>query len=189
MKITTLISISDVKCFTGLFNDDGSCNTNVTPKPKCLNPNEDGSCDDNECFCPCDCDKNQVAFKTLPGDDVISLETDTDYPDISGSFEGSGSSLEGSGSSVGKSLGVQDAFEKAKSIDIKVAQTNDILNQIDLINKGLFDIDIRGTSSPKKQRKVEDNADKCYCHCKCCNKNEDVGEKVPENKQLFKNTR
>ena len=42
--------------------------------PKCLDQNEDGSCTDNECFCPCDCNKYQVAFKGVPDQKPATLE-------------------------------------------------------------------------------------------------------------------
>ena len=32
-------------------------------KPKCLNPNDDGSCNSNQCFCPCDCNSYDFVFK------------------------------------------------------------------------------------------------------------------------------
>jgi hypothetical protein len=62
-----------------------------SPKAKCLDPSEDGSCDDNECFCPCDCEKNNVAFKTLPADsshDETLEYGDSLEPEMS--LEGSG---------------------------------------------------------------------------------------------------
>jgi hypothetical protein len=41
-------------------------------KPRCLNPDDDGSCNRNPCFCPCDCDDYEFAFKQ---DDLRELET------------------------------------------------------------------------------------------------------------------
>ena len=122
--------------------------------PRCLDPNPDGSCSDNECFCPCDCNKNRVAFRGIPDKQPATLDH-IEYS-TSDSFEGSGSSLD------------------AKSLDIKNAQTNDIINQIDLINKNLFKTD---KSSTKQTPKIKTDTDdeKCYCHCKCCNKKEPRG--------------
>ena len=127
--------------------------------PKCLDQNEDGSCTDNECFCPCDCNKYQVAFKGVPDQKPTTLEYIDDS--TSDSYEGSGSTFEVSNN-------FQNSFGNAKSLDIKTAQTNDIINQIDLINKNLFKIN-KDTTKKTKKAKTED---KCYCHCKCCNKNE-----------------
>ena len=129
-------------------------NIYILVRPRCLDQNPDGSCSDNECFCPCDCNKNQVAFRGIPDKQPATLDH-IEYS-TSDSFEGSGSSLD------------------AKSLDIKNAQTNDIINQIDLINKNLFKTD---KSSTKQTPKIKTDTDdeKCYCHCKCCNKKEPRG--------------
>ena len=122
-----------------------------------MDPQEDGSCKGNDCFCPCDCNKYEVAFSDLPGKELERPEES----DLRGSFEGSGDSFEGS---------LENSLEKAKSIDIKLAQTNDILNQIDLLNKNLFENNI--TTSQQNKNEFDKNGNRCYCHCKCCNKNE-----------------
>ena len=127
---------------------------------KCLDPNEDGSCSDNECFCPCDCNKYQVAFKGVPDKKPTTLDY-IEYSTTDDSFEGSGSSFDVSNN-------FQNSFGSAKSLDIQNAQTFDIINQIDLINKNLFKINKDSTKATKNDQ----TEDKCYCHCKCCNKNE-----------------
>ena len=158
-----------------------------TPKAKCLDASEEGSCDDNECFCPCDCEKNNVAFKTLPADSnhgetleyIDSLEPEMNV-------EGSGFEVDTLENSIEHKDAIDTKVQNSKSLDIKIAQTNDIINQINQINKKMFN---SNTTSLPNDNDIDKNGDKCYCHCKCCNKNEDVGEKIPENKQLFKNTR
>jgi len=112
-----------------------------------LNPSEKESCKDNECFCPCDCSKYQVAFRGTPNENA------------------------GLGISSANSA---NSLEKAKSINIEVAQTKDILNEISSINKILYKLNST-TSSPENQNQVDKNGNKCYCHCKCCNQNEGSG--------------
>ena len=120
-------------------------------KPRCLNPSEEESCEDNECFCPCDCSKYQVAFRGTPDENSDGL-----------------------GITSANSVNLGNSLEKAKSINIKVAQTKDILNEISSINKILYKLNST-TSSPENQNQVDKNGNKCYCHCKCCNKNEGSG--------------
>ena len=119
-------------------------------KPKCLNPSDDESCEDNECFCPCDCNKYQVAFRGTPKEN------------------------DGLGISSTESDALNNALEKAKSINIEVAQTKDILNEISSINKQLYKINTT-TSSQENQDVIDADGNKCYCHCKCCNKIEGSG--------------
>ena len=127
-----------------------------------MDPNEDGSCTDNECFCPCDCNNNQIAFRGIPYQQPTTLEYIDDT--TMDSFEGSGSSFD-------SSKDIQSSLGNAKSLDIKNAQTNDIINQIDLINKNLFKVSKISTKQTLKPQN-NDNEEKCYCNCKCCNKNE-----------------
>ena len=132
------------------------------PRARCLDPNEDGSCTDNECFCPCDCNNNQIAFKGIPDKQPTTLE----YVD-----DTTTDSFEGSGSSFSASNDIQNSLENARSLDIKNAETNDIINQIDLINKNLFKSSKSSTQQTKKSQ-ADAYEEKCYCNCKCCNKNE-----------------
>ena len=125
-------------------------------KPKCLNPSDDESCEDNECFCPCDCTKFQVAFRGSPKEN------------------------DGLGISSTESDDLENSLEKAKSINIEVAQTKDILNEISSINKLLYTSNTT-ESSQENQNQVDKDGNKCYCHCKCCNKNE------KDDRQLDKN--
>ena len=138
---------------------------------RCLDPSESGSCTDNECFCPCDCDKSKPAFRSIRKTDHLTL-VNIDVSEVKESFEGSGYSFEGPGSASSMYADPPTSPEKAKSIDIKVAQTNDIINQIDLINKNLLNIKPTTFSQRNVNTGDKNNVEKCYCHCKCCNKSE-----------------
>ena len=146
-----------------------------SPKAKCLDPSEEGSCDDNECFCPCDCEKNDVAFKTLPADsnhDETLEYVDSVEPEMS--LEGSGFEVDTLENSIEHQDAIDTKVQNSKSLDIKVAQTNDIINQINQINKKMFNSNRTSLSNPNpNDNDIDKNGDKCYCHCKCCNKNEE----------------
>ena len=148
------------------------------PRGRCLDPkiqcDQNGenckeSCSEHECFCPCDCNKLVPAFSVPPR---LEGPQDPDLVDLRISVEGSGNSFESA---------FTTSSEKSKSIDIRKAQTTEILNQIDLINKQNFNTN-RTTSQPEKNQYDKDG-NRCYCHCPCCNKDKkdiDVGEVDPK---------
>ena len=156
------------------------------PRGRCLDPtiqcDQNGenckeSCAEHDCFCPCDCNKLVPAFSVPPrvegpqGPDLVDLRNYVEgYVNkyMTPSVEGSGNYFESE---------FTTSSEKSKSIDIRKAQTTEILNQIDLINQQNFNTN--RTTSQLEKNQYDKDGNRCYCHCPCCNKDKkdiDVGE-------------
>ena len=118
------------------------------------------------CFCPTDCDSDQLAFKEhpdkhriLPLQHYINLESE----DLVSSFEGSGSISE-------DVISHQRSLEQTKS-------TKSIKDDIDRLNKKLYPNITTTSISQNIDRINKNHIDKdgniCYSHCECCNKQEE----------------